>query len=268
MLHLKRFLAFFPAIALCFACLITADAAQGSSVTTTDVVIKNGRLFNVSVGLSCKEVVTAATFTLSFDGDYFEFREIEKYQTDCTVRAVSGDGMVKAIFLCPNGVNAKKGQALFSVKLKGVKSGKSRVKISASDCVNDKVKNFASPESAYCNVTVFGGFPSSAGSRGSGSGPGSSSSRYRGNYSSSGSSENNIISAYDGDGENEGILSAVNSLARDGTSSAIMTWVLLGAVVVACVFTAFMAGRSSKKEKSKKDTQEDKENKEKEESKE
>lgn len=236
---MKKFMSvIFVLILCCLPC--TAYSADTDRIKTSDVSVNNNRLFDVEIGISSGKILTAATFTLEYNKDCVEFRDAHQAVSNSTIKATDREGKVTVIFLCGDGISLKKNNPLFTVKFKSVKSGKNNIKISAFDCVNGDIKNFSPPKSAVCNVAVTGKSSGTATGR---------TNRVRSaenidNRSSdkNDSKESSVISK----NTSGAIASVINSFLDNGSSSAVMWGVLLAAVVAACVFVAFIAGRNSK----------------------
>lgn len=145
-------------LALSFMLLLSSSAwcATTSKIKVNSVSVKNNRLFDVQISITSAKSLTASTFTLEYDSTAVEFRSVSTAQNSCVVKATDKNGKATAIFLSGSGINLKDSPVLFTAKFKSIKSGNTNIKISASDCVNGKVKNFTPPKSATCKVTITG----------------------------------------------------------------------------------------------------------------
>lgn len=126
--------------------------AYDNRIITDNITTKNNRIFEVPVGLSSVKKITAGTFTLKYDTSDVEFRGVSALASDSRVKAVDRKGETTVIFVSADGVSLGDAPYLFTVKYKKISENNCDIKISASDCVDDKVNSFSAPSSAVCNV--------------------------------------------------------------------------------------------------------------------
>lgn len=139
--------------------LMTSVFCAGSldiKLYSQKISVDNNRLFDVSVCVKSGSVLTAGTFTLSYDSSAVAFRRAYSDTEFIKVRSVDSGKRVKVIFLCTGGIRVKKKSELFKVRFKSVAPGSTEIKISASDIVNGKAENISPPASVKCTVSVSG----------------------------------------------------------------------------------------------------------------
>lgn len=147
---------------LCLFCfLISATAsAAGERIATSNVKVKNGRLFEVKIGVKSSRIITAARFSLTYNKNDVEVRKPVCNLSRAQVRYIDKNGSTDIIFLCSSGVKCSDFSTLFSMKYKKISDNNTTVKIKARDCVDNKLKNFTPPASAVCKVYSDGKFGS------------------------------------------------------------------------------------------------------------
>lgn len=153
---------------LCLLCfLISAPAsAAGERIATSNVKVKNGRLFEVKIGVKSSRIITAARFTLTYNKNDIDVRQPVCNLSRAQVRFNDKNGSTEIIFLCSDGVKCSDFPTLFSMKYKKISDNNTSVKIKAYDCVDNNLKNFTPPASAVCKVYSDGKSGSSGKSAG------------------------------------------------------------------------------------------------------
>ena len=135
---------------------IIANASDGA-IVTNDVEARSNRIFDVQVMMKSPKILSAASFELSYNVDKLSFREVKANAPVSKVRAYDDAGKTKVVFLCENGLKLGNAPLLFTVRYKLISDENAEIKITASDCVDVKAKNFSTPTSATCKVTTIGG---------------------------------------------------------------------------------------------------------------
>lgn len=146
-------------IALSVIMLMSGTVANASdgAIVTNDVEARSNRIFDVQVMMKSPKILSAASFELSYNVDKLSFREVKANAPVSKVRAYDDAGKTKVVFLCENGLKLGNAPLLFTVRYKLISDENAEIKLTASDCVDVKVKNFSSPTSATCKVTSIGG---------------------------------------------------------------------------------------------------------------
>ncbi|MCH5303292.1 MAG: hypothetical protein J1E41_00385 [Ruminococcus sp.] len=245
---MRRWLSVFAAIIIAILSTATAFCVD-SLLFAKNVSVKNNRLFDVSLEVKSEKILCAATFTLKYDNSAVSFRNASSSLSNSQVKFSDKNGTVKVIFLCADGVRVNKKTQVVSVRFKSLEEGSSDIKISASDCVDNKAKNFKSPSGAVCKVKVSG----TAGK--SGTGVSGRKSKSTGNQNSKGDSEKSDSKNTDEEnispnGEDKGLLSAFDS-TLNGESSPIFTVVCMALAILAAVVAVAIIIRNDKNRKEK-----------------
>ena len=134
-------------------------SAAGERITTSDVKVKSGSLFEVKIGFKSSRTITAARFKLSYNPDEISARQPVCNLSRAKVRFVDNNGITDIIFLCSGGVKCSEFPTLFTMKYKRLSNKNTTVKISAYDCVDNHLSNFKPPQSAVCKVKIDASSP-------------------------------------------------------------------------------------------------------------
>lgn len=124
------------------------------SIVTENVTAYKNRLFDVSVAVDSHKTISAATFIIKYDSNKLAWRGGKTELSNSLIKYRNESNQVKLIFLCPNGVTLDKSKTLFSVKFKALDYGESKISISATDCVNNNLKNIEEFNSTSSCVSV------------------------------------------------------------------------------------------------------------------
>lgn len=130
--------------------------AVTAEMRTEKIYTPNNRLFDVPVYFNTSKPLSAATFSVRYNPDKAVFRKAVSNVSESTVKCSDKNGVVKAVFICPNGVKLNKNSLLLVFRFKAVNSGNSEIKITADDCVDSDVKNFTPPKAVSCIVETGG----------------------------------------------------------------------------------------------------------------
>ena len=141
-----------------FLCLSPSvhAADYGGKITTSSFNVKSNRLFDVEVGSSSAEILTAATFTLKYNSSEVEYRSVKCVVGNCSVRARDNSGCVKVIFLSSGGVSLDDDPLLFTVKFKKLGTADTEINISSADCVDENAERMKPMSSAVCKICGTG----------------------------------------------------------------------------------------------------------------
>lgn len=139
---------------LCSVFLLSSISAYaaGECISSSDVKVKTDRLFEVKIGFKSKRTITAARFTLRYNASDIVARKPVCNLSRAKVKFVDKNGTTDIIFLCSSGVKCSEFPTLFTMKYKKLTDNNTKVTISASDCVDNNLKNFTPPKSAVCNI--------------------------------------------------------------------------------------------------------------------
>jgi len=128
--------------------------ALSEKILTSDVNVKNGRLFEVEIGFDCDRAITAARFTLTYNKNDIEARETVCSLSNAKVKFNDTNGKTDIIFLCSSGVKCSEFPKLFTMKYKKISDNNSKITIKATDCVDADLKSFPAPKSAVCVISA------------------------------------------------------------------------------------------------------------------
>lgn len=110
------------------------------------------RLFDVPVYIKSDKKLAVATFNLKYNPKKVAFRDVISDIENSKVRYKDGNGSLKVIFLCKNGVGLKDKTKLLYVKFKSLDESGSAIIISGEDFVDSSVKNFTPPKTVVCSI--------------------------------------------------------------------------------------------------------------------
>lgn len=144
------------AVVLFLLQLPIAVSASDTVLYTKNVSAKSNRLFDVYIDVKSPKIISASTFTLSYNPSAVAFRNASSNIQGSEVKSADNNGKVKVIILIPNGVKVNKKSALLSVRFKALRAGSSVININPSDFVDVNAKNFKVPASAKCKVVTDG----------------------------------------------------------------------------------------------------------------
>ena len=133
-----------------------AVSASDTNLYAKNVSAKSNRLFDVNIDIKSPRIISASTFTLSYNPSAVAFRNASSDIPGAEVKSADKNGKVKVIILIPNGVKVNKKSAFINVRFKALQAGSSVIKISPSDFVDVNAKNFKVPASAKCKVMTDG----------------------------------------------------------------------------------------------------------------
>lgn len=131
-------------------------SASDTELYTNNVSAKSNRLFDVYIDVKSPKIISAATFTLSYNTSAAAFRTVRSNISGAEVKSADKNGKVKVIILIPNGVKVNKKSALLSVRFKALQAGSSEIKITPSDFVDVNAKIFKAPPSVKSKVIADG----------------------------------------------------------------------------------------------------------------
>ena len=133
-----------------------AVSSSDTNLYTKNVSAKSNRLFDVYIDVKSPKIISASTFTLSYNPSAVAFRNASSDIPGAEVKSADKNGKVKVIILIPNGVKVNKKSAFINVRFKALQAGSSVIKISPSDFVDVNAKNFKVPASVKCKVVTDG----------------------------------------------------------------------------------------------------------------
>lgn len=148
---MKRTLCIIIIISMLSFCAISSEAL---TMKSNDVSIANNRLFDIEVMMKDSCALTASTISIYYDNSSIAYRDVKTTIDGAKVRAKDNGKTVKVIFLCPYGVKLDNSPVLFSAKFKSLKSGESKIKLKAEDCVDVDVKNIKAPKPKKITVNI------------------------------------------------------------------------------------------------------------------
>jgi hypothetical protein len=152
---LKKLISVLAVVLLIFQLPLTVSASD-AKLYTNNVSAKSNRLFDVYIDVKSPKIVSAATFTLSYNPSAVAFRNAGSNISGAEVKSADNNGKVKVIILIPNGVKVNKKSSLLSVRFKALQAGSSEIKISPSDFVDVNAKNFKAPSPVKSKVITDG----------------------------------------------------------------------------------------------------------------
>lgn len=150
---MKRTISF--CVIFCILFSVFSPVVQGAdNIFVEDINSNKNRIFDVNVSIDSHKTVSAVTFIIKYDSSKIAWRGGKTELSQSLIRYSDKGDKVKLIFLCADGIALDKGKNLFTLNFKALDYGKSKIEISASDCVSNNLKNIDDFKSSSCYVTV------------------------------------------------------------------------------------------------------------------
>ena len=104
------------AVLFCAVFPASVSGAASDKIISNTESVKNNRIFSVPVSIKSDKMLTAATFTLSYDKNAVSYRSVETDIDDAIVKAYDEDGKTTVIFLHGDGVSLSDTPLLLNVR--------------------------------------------------------------------------------------------------------------------------------------------------------
>lgn len=139
---------------LIYFSFITVFSAVKSDFTLNDCSTNNNRLFTVSMTAVCDKKLCAASFEFTYDKSMFEFRSAKVSDKSSKITYNELDDRVKLVFLNADGADISRGENIFTMTFKAVKSGKGYIDFFVSDCVDSDINSIDAGKCTSAKITV------------------------------------------------------------------------------------------------------------------
>lgn len=154
-IYLFRFLTLILASALLICCsFVTVFSAAKVDFALNDCSTNNNRLFTVSMTADCDKKLSAASFEFTYDKNMFEFRSAKVSDKTSKITYNELNNKVKLVFLNTDGIGISKGEEIFTLSFKAVKSGTGYIDFYVSDCVDSDINSIDAGKCTSGKITV------------------------------------------------------------------------------------------------------------------